>query len=44
MVRDECEDPEEVIGQAEEFLTQTVQKLKNGVKIEVSVPDGPREN
>ncbi|XP_029703624.1 uncharacterized protein [Takifugu rubripes] len=41
-VRRECEDPEDVIGVAEEFLTHTIQKLKNGVKIEVSVPDGPR--
>ncbi|NP_001033083.1 interleukin-2 precursor [Takifugu rubripes] len=35
-VRRECEDPEDVIGVAEEFLTHTIQKLKNGVKIEKS--------
>lgn len=37
----DCEDPEEVINQAEEFLTETIQHLK----IKVSVPDcGLREN
>lgn len=39
-VRHDCADPEEVIDQAEEFLTDTIQRLK----IKVSVPDRLREN
>uniref|UniRef100_A0A674N2R7 Interleukin n=1 Tax=Takifugu rubripes TaxID=31033 RepID=A0A674N2R7_TAKRU len=32
-VRRECEDPEDVIGVAEEFLTHTIQKLKNEIQL-----------
>lgn len=42
-VRYDCEDPEKFINQAEEFLSDTIQGLKNGGKIEVSVPDRPGE-
>lgn len=43
-VRYECEDPTTDINQAVEFLTDTIQGLKNAVKIKVSVPERPREN
>lgn len=40
----ECEDPEEVIDLAQEFLTHTVRYLKKDVKVEVSVPERPSED
>lgn len=39
-VRRECEDPEDVIGQAEEFLSDTIQNRKDAAKGKVSAAAG----